>query len=253
MKEESEIRPATDDGEKARGVDRRSVLRGGLTGLTVLGSGVLGSGAAMAGETRPLVLHHDGLRVSVAELFALANEDAEIRQLLLENPSRVILEAILPKGTKAIPAQRLSEANRFLMSVLANDGFRKWAAAYQATLSSTDPRTIDKLAVAQDVAAAFGKYGDTSLTVSLANQTSLDAGPQEYDKEVEVSVETYIVAVAVLVLVIVLIDFNVENKLTAAEGRMTPAELRSIADQLVNQAKQKHTAGRLADPRASIP
>ena len=252
MKEESELRSVTDPEEEAKGgVDRRALIRGGLTGLTVLGSGALGSAVASAAERKPLVLHHDGLRVSVAELFALANEDAEVRQLLLENPSRVILEAIVPGGAGEIPAQRLSEANRFLMSVLANDEFREWAASYQAKLSA-NPKNVDRIAVAQDMAAAFGRYGDTSLTVSLANQAAFDKGATALKPNVEVTVETYIAVAFVLILVLVLIDFNV-NDPTGFDKQISPAELRSIADQLINQAKQKHAAGELADPRATIP
>ena len=237
----------------AKEFDRRSLLRGSVAGLTVLSAGAAG-GQALAAEGAPLVLKHDNLRDSVASLFELMNEDSSLRQTFINNPSQVVLGSILPKNVDMPSPQRVSEANRFLFSLLANDEFRDWARNYQGHLNEQmasgrlKPENVDKMKLAQDMAEAFGRYGDTSLLVSLGNQAALPDSPA---LNVEVTIETYIAIAAVIFLIIFAIDITPFNSGEYTDRRLNSAEIRGIADQLVNQAKQKRRAGELADPSST--
>lgn len=249
-------RPAAQEEEASTEMDRRLLLRGSLAGLTALGIGSAGGTALAATGSEPLVLKHDNLRGSVAALFGELNDNGGLRKIFVKDPSKVVLSAILPKGMEMPTKQRLSEANRFLFSLLANPDFRQWAEDYQAKLNAglRDGRfkveDVDKLSVAQDMAAAFGKYGDTSLMVSLANQAALpDKALRRID--VEVTVEVYIAVVAVIFLIIFAIDITPVTSDEYFDKRLSPAEIRSIADQLVNQARMKQQSGRLADAKAT--
>lgn len=237
-------------------MDRRSLLQGSLIGLTALGVGSAGGSALAATGDGPLVLKHENLRGSVAALFGELNDNRGLQKIFIKNPSKVVLSAILPKGMEMPTGQRLSEANRFLFSLLANDDFRDWAQNYQEKLNA-DLRSgkmkaedVDKLSLAQDMAAAFGRYGDTSLMVSLANQAALPDKAMRDVIDVEVYVEVYIAVAAVIFLILFAIDITPVTADEYFDKRLSPAEIRSIADQLVNQAKLKQQAGSLADARA---
>ncbi len=252
-----------DSKQKAReaevdtGMDRRSLLRGSVVGLTALGVGSAGGKALAATGSEPLVLKHEDLRGSVAGLFGELNGSQRLQKIFINDPSRVVLSAILPKGAGMPSDQRLSEANRFLFSLLANGDFRDWAREYQEKLNeglrsgALNPKDIDKGTLAQDLVEAFGRYGDPSLITALGNQAMLPDKDELEQHGVEVAISIYILVVSVIVLVIVAIDLTPLTSDEYADKRLSPAEIRSLADQLVNQAKRRQQAGSLADPRAT--
>ena len=236
-------------------IDRRQMVRGGVVGLAALLAG--GAGKSLA-SNKPLVLKHDNLRTSVADLFSVMRGDAKVRQTFISNPTDVILTSILPDYRGQLGGQRVSEANRFLFSLLANGEFRGWAAEYQHQINQDlaagrlTADNLDRSKVVTDMAQAMARYGDEPLMVSML-QYPASKREDTIEPNVEVTVETYIAVAFVLVLVLVLIDFNVNDPGdTAVKAKVSPATMRSIADHLTRHAERLKANGRLSDPDATI-
>lgn len=244
-----------------QGIDRRQVFRGGVAGLAALMAGKAGKAFA-AGGRQPLVLEHDGLRTSVADLFAVMRGDAKVRQLFVSNPTDVILTSILPDYQGKLSDQRVSEANRFLFSLLANDDFRGWAGKYQAKINADIAAgritvdTLDRGTVVQDMAKAMARHGDEPMMVAMLNRPgnkASDGLSTEVELNVEVTIETYIAVAAVLILVLVLIDFNVNDPADKAlQTKVSASQMRSLADHLTRHAQRLKASGQLSDPSAPI-
>jgi hypothetical protein len=255
-----ETRTAEQDNPR---LNRRDLVRGGLSTLAVATAGAMAGGTAfgMPGGRELLVLKQDGLRGKVANLFALIKSDAEVKRIFINNPSHAVLSAILPKGAE-LPPQRLSESNRFLFSVLANAEFREWLGTYQAKLSErvrageSAREVVNKGRVAQDLAQALARFGDQSTIQSLLERNQLLSQPEDATyvvRAVELYVETYVAVAVVIVLVLFAIDISpVTEGEAAADLKLTPGELRGIADQLIQHAENLKRSGQLSGRVAPI-
>jgi hypothetical protein len=239
--------------EGSGGVSRRSLIQGSVAGLALLSAS--GTSAWPDGACEDLLIFkEDNLRRSMGALFALLRKDDEIRRQFFEDPTRVIIAAILPKGAEMPPEQQISEGNRLLFSLLANDGFRQWASEFQTKLSADIesgllvPGEIDKKVLYEEVAKAFVEYGDKNLIASLAVQP--DKPPVCSVTHVSTCIEISVVVAALLIAVITMIDLT---PIAEPRSRLSPMELRSIADQLVLHAKELDHAGTLRDVSATIP
>src|SRR5262245_33756403 len=101
----------------------------------------------------PLVLGRTRLRQRMAELFQRLDEDEKARRRFIQNPVGLIQERVFQEK---LPAQRASEANRLLFSVLANEAFSGWLETYAAEHRG---KRIDKARFHQDFARALVEFG----------------------------------------------------------------------------------------------
>ena len=157
--------------------------------------------------------------------------------------------------------QKISQSNRLLFSLLTNDGFRQWASGFQAKLSQEvsvgqlGPSEIDKRMLYEEVAKAFVEFGDKNLIASLVpvlpnGVLHDDPGPASVT-HFSTMVETYLVVAIAAVIVLVLTQIDL-TPLTSPVPGVTPREFRSIADQLILQAKNIDRTGTLKDRAALI-
>ena len=161
------------------------------------------------------------------------------------------------------PKQEVSEANRFLFSLLSNDGFRQWVSEFQARLAreieagELDPETVDKGMLYEEVARAFIEYGDKNLIASLAMGPGNHGIPPENDDDMcsvthlSTCIESFLVVAIAAIVVLVLTQIDL-TPLTSPSSSLSPRELRGIADQLVLEARKLDREGTLRDPAATI-
>ena len=154
--------------------------------------------------------------------------------------------------------QQLSDANRLIFSVLANDDFRTWVEDFNRTLSErfdlSSPPSLDKVAIRKEVAEALLRHGDKDIVSALLSTPSPSVGclpkcrPSPFSNTNMGDVAVLVVAVVAVHVVTISIDFfgrAVGNRHESVIQESSSANIRAIADQLVQAAKDF----RDADPK----
>lgn len=72
-------------------------------------------------------LPNSDLRKNTELLFQQLESDDEARKAFIVNPTGILSTTLLKR---ALPEQEISDANRVLFAMLANDGFRDWLDNY---------------------------------------------------------------------------------------------------------------------------
>jgi hypothetical protein len=238
-----------------QGVSRRQTLK---TGLTVLSSAVASSffpnsaAAQIATDPGSLVLKQRDLAPKVNRLFEELSKDKNAQRRFIEDPSTMILSRLLPDLHRGASAQRISNANRLLYSVMGNREFLNWARSYQQTLKGK--KEINKAQVMKDLAVAMSKYADPSFFQGLmeddvARRASVD------QSRVNLFVPViFIIIIIVIVVVHTIIALGTDHDLTALDRSATikPTELRSVAQQLEAYASGLMRSGKLTQQHISI-
>lgn len=187
---------------------------------------------------------------ALKRLMKDVNETREVSSRISLDPFGTI-SSYFPETLGKVNMQKVSEANKLVYAVLANDGFRSWAQEYNRSLAAkldlTNPASVDKSAIRKDLAEAILKHGDTNLVYALlGGQTrlgGLTAEDMQARVDAVVSVEVAVVAIAVVAVhvVVTVIDFtpkvpdpNIDLMVAESSG----SEVRAIAEQLMNAAKR---------------
>lgn len=91
-------------------------------------------------------------------------------QLALANPVGTFASGLLDLD---FDLQRISDSNRLMFSLLANDGFRNWAISYQNTIiqqaQSSGNYILDRAQITQDVVNAMVTNADNNILFSLSS------------------------------------------------------------------------------------
>jgi hypothetical protein len=114
------------------------------------------------GKTKgKLVLKREDIKRHTEALFAKLEGDADARQRFIQDPSGHVAAEV---AQQQLPPQRLSDANRVLFAMLANDGFRQWLDDYE---SVRNDKPVTKAQFAADFAEAAARFGDSDLLRAL--------------------------------------------------------------------------------------
>ena len=207
-----------------------------------------------------LLLEYDNLLERIDILFKklITSNDQNYLQVFLTNPIELFEKELIFDNVE-FPLQEISDGNRFLFSVLSNDLFYKWLQDYQNDIidKMKTAKTIipDKNQILQDIAGAMVQFGDKEIAFTFLNAFTQIADrprPRGHGDD-DVAVVT-LVAVAIVVIVvaviapIALISLRI-NPLgsTILPTNISVQQMRSLADQLVAQAKKYKADGKLTD------
>ena len=206
------------------------------------------SGAALAGllpkETRAqlstggnrLVLQDRELAKRANDLFAEVRRDKQKEREFVENPMGVLGARLSPRGLRGVSRQRVTNANRILYALLANDKFLDWLRSYQKELEG---KRLDKGQVLKDLAGAMARYGDPEFF-----QGMLEAEAAAY-----VGPEQIHATDGLFVYEDVAVAHNYAVIVWRGNDLVNPAEMRALTDLLaekaVAKAKEMKAAGAL--------
>ncbi|HSJ62955.1 MAG TPA: hypothetical protein VK922_03505 [Gemmatimonadaceae bacterium] len=115
----------------------------------------------MPASRKGLVLKRTDLRRNTAALFERLDRDPAAREEFIRDPTGKLATHI---ARRRLPRQHLSDANRVLFAMLANDEFRAWLDRYRARPGG---RPVTEATFGRDFAAAVLKYGDSELLRAL--------------------------------------------------------------------------------------
>ncbi|MFB9241939.1 hypothetical protein ACFFXZ_09710 [Massilia antarctica] len=115
---------------------------------------------------KPLVLKKKDLIKNTEQLFERLENDDAARTAFIENPNGVLSGEVLKR---TLPEQKISDANRVLFSMLANDRFREWLDDYEARPQG---QRVTDAQFSKDFADAVVKYGDSDLIRALFQQAA---------------------------------------------------------------------------------
>ena len=198
----------------------------------------------------PLILKRGDLQRDTAALFANLREDASAREQFIKDPARHLSERVIKQQ---LPPQRISDANRVLFTMLANDGFRHWLDEYQANPSG---KQVSQEQFGSDFAKAVLQFGDSDLLNALfkhaadgfglpgINAQQLVTGP---DKTVVTSPATPSTS-----------DKSAKSSSNSNgiqlgdPSLVDPAFFRAVIGQMITHAKELKAGGKLADVRANV-
>ena len=116
-------------------------------------------------EDQKLVLPLKQLRARTSALFDSLSEDEKARDKFIKNPA----EAISQMWGVKLPKQQLTDANRLLFCILANDKIRKWLESYDGAPSG---KKVTDEQFSRDFSDAIAKYGDADLVHAALRQSS---------------------------------------------------------------------------------
>jgi hypothetical protein len=207
----------------------------------------------MADKTaRPkLVLKRQDLRKNTAILFEQLAKDKTAREEFIQNP----VGQVVAKLTKQpLPRQHISDANRVLFAMMANEKFRKWLDEYEAQPGG---KAVTQEQFGRDFAEALLKFGDSDLIRAVFKYASdgfgmpgftdvaqqLITGP---DKSAITSPATPSTSDKTLKS-----SQNFNNKSTGFQFgdafHVDPAFMRSMVEHLITHAQELKKSGKLAD------
>jgi hypothetical protein len=129
--------------------------------------------------SRPLVLKEKDIRKNTEELFEHLGRDERARQDFIKNPTAALSEKIVKHK---LPEQEVSDVNRVLFAMLANDRFRKWLDEYEA---SPGGKKVSEAEFSKDFANAVLQFGDSDLIRALFKQAGDGFGLQGFSKVAE--------------------------------------------------------------------
>lgn len=212
--------------------------RSGEPGITPLGQSVIAGDRPMQ-----LVLKDLDLVAKTDAFYADLKSDASLQDAFINDPTRVMTQNLLPGGIAySIPQQQISNANRLLYSIVANDGFRAWARSYQAELEKEGK--FDKAQIEKDFAAAVVRYGDSALVQSLMES---DNKLKVHGPRMDV-VYVYDIAIAIeIVLVLVIVFVGVFGIPMHARFTYKSGDLRLLVERMVARGKELQDSGALEE------
>jgi hypothetical protein len=204
-------------------------------------------------NAKRLVLKRKDLRQNTAALFEELAKDQNARDEFIRNPTGQLVSRVTKQ---TLPAQQISDANRILFAIMANDEFREWLDNYQT------PRSTKKVTEAQfsrDFAEALLKFGDSDLLGALFKYASDGFGLPGFGPVAEQLVIGPDKAVATSPATPSTSDksanssqnFNSNTRQTGLNLgdrlNVDPAFMRAIINNLLAHARELKAAGKLTD------
>jgi len=211
--------------------------------------------------SRPLILKEENLRQNTIALFEELKRDPEARESFIRNPVGQVSANIFQRD---VSPQHLSDANRFLFSMLANDKFRQWLDNYP---SETNGQKVTREQFSRDFAKALIEYGDQNIFISMLKHASDGFGLPAFSpvaqqlvigSEQNVVTETRTTGTGLDTPAHISADAptNVDvhtGSIAFGYGwAVDPAFMRSIVEQVIAHAKDLASAGQLADLSAEL-
>jgi hypothetical protein len=226
---------------EARSYSRRTALGQGLTVLSAYAlTGLLPTEthAELSTGANRLVLQEPDLSRQMNDMFAEIKRDKQKEREFVDNPVGVLGGRLSPRGFQKLSRQRVTNANRTLYALLANDGFLSWLRTYQKASEGT--RQVNKGKVLRDFAGAMARYGDPEFF-----QGMLEEEAAQYVSPLDIRSSDSI-AVAYETLLVV---HHAGIIVWRGNEFINPAEMRGLLDLLsekvVSKAKQQKAAGEL--------
>ncbi|AVG14877.1 hypothetical protein VA599_06445 [Chromobacterium sp. TRC.1.1.SA] len=200
-------------------------------------------------RSAPLVLPAAQLRNNAQALFAQLDKDPAARAEFIRNPTGVLTAKV---SQRQLPAQQVSDVNRLLFSMLANDGFRQWMDDYPASPAG---KPVSEEQFSKDFAAAVLKYADADLIRAMFKLASDGFGLPGFGN----SAEQLLIGPEKSVATPPATPSTSDQTLRSSQnfngfasglpfgfgGVADAALLRTVIGQLVDQAKQMQAAGQL--------
>jgi len=202
--------------------------------------------------SRPLILKEENLRQNTIALFEELKRDPEARESFIRNPVGQVSANIFQRD---VSPQHLSDANRFLFSMLANDKFRQWLDNYP---SETNGQKVTREQFSRDFAKALIEYGDQNIFISMLKHASDGFGLPAFSPVAQQLVTGPDKSTATSPATPSTSDqtaHSSSNANSVAFGygwAVDPAFMRSIVEQVIAHAKDLASAGQLADLSAEL-
>lgn len=185
----------------------------------------------------------------IGRMLSSLESKSSVDELSL-NPTGVISKHF-PELTGKLSADKMSDANRLIFSIMANDSFRNWASDYQEKLrvdfSLKGAKSLDKDKVKKDFAKAILESGDEDIVYALLNQQHRPDGFTTMDMQAGgdsvVTVENVVAVAVVVALVVVVTQIDITPKVPPTDPSISllsenaGADLRAISEQIVKTAK----------------
>lgn len=196
----------------------------------------------------PLLLNIRKLRANAINLFEELQENEELAQEFIENPTEIVANRI---AQQKIPIQQASEANRLLFSLLANDEMREWLESYPEENAG---KRVSKSQFAADFAQAVARIGDKNIHISLLNNAALGYGiPGLTDIAYQIIINNSAgSAVATPVSEAQEAKSSQNFNGFPSGGNITPAIMRMITERMIEYAIQLRDSGVLANLNQQI-
>lgn len=210
--------------------------------------GKKGGGKRIGKKPEPLVLKKGDLRKNTAALFEKLESDEKLRDRFIQNPVQMLSERVFKQK---VPRQTVSESNRFLFSILANERFLDWLAKWKA---ENRDRKLEKNEFNRAIAGALIEFGDENLGASVV--ASNLAGVRLFGANETQCVCNNPAGTATCTPV----DTPSSAKSSSNHDGfgfgdprdVDPQLVRAITDQLIERAKQLSEEGALADMQQVI-
>lgn len=210
----------------------------------------------MATTRKPLVLKKEDLRRNTAALFSKLEKDPAERERFIHDPTGQLSEKVVKQK---LEGQVISDANRVLFAMLANDQFREWLDAYKARPKG---KKVTHEQFSRDFCDAVLKFGDSDLLRAVVKQAGDGSGLPAFSKVAQQLFTGPEKSTVTSPATPSTSDKsanssqNFNNKQTGIQlGDTTlvdPALLRAVIGQLMAYAQELKAAGKLADVGATI-
>jgi hypothetical protein len=207
-----------------------------------------------ASPSQGLLLKVPGLQKKTSALFKELEGSSKLKKSFIQNPSGVLSPKLLGKK---VSKQQVSDANRLLFSILANDKFLNWVDSYA---TENRGKKVSKEQFSRDFADAVLKFGDQNILGSLIQSASRGGIPGLGGEVFQQLIINNAAGQAIATPVNQ--PSTSDQTLRSSQnfngigfGDLTvinPAVMRAITEQLVDRAKELSRAGTLADLNAEI-
>lgn len=197
-----------------------------------------------------LVLKRPDFRKNTAALFADLEKNPREREEFIRNPAGKLASRVTGER---LPEQRVSDANRVLFAMMANDEFRKWLDTYDA---SPKGQRVSDQQFARDFASAVLRFGDSDLLRALFKHASdgfgiPGMGGPSAQQLVTGPEKTFITSPATPSSSSAKVEssqnFNHSGFHFGDTRLVDPAVMRAVVEQLLTHARDLKARGVLAD------
>lgn len=189
-----------------------------------------------------LEIKQKDLQKNLLNLFTEMQKDKKLMNSFIHNPTEHIANVVM---RKKLPRQQVSEANRLLFSLIANDDMVEWLNTYKGHEREGE---MDKKQFAVDFAREIGRLGDENILISLVSNAVQGygiPGMGEIAYQCVCNETTNKNSCACTPVA--------KNQLPIPDGIMVrPEMLRALAEHLISYAKDLSREGKLSDLAAAI-
>ena len=201
-------------------------------------------------NTGSLVLKRADLQRNTEALFTTLKEDNDARERFILDPTGHVAAEVVRHD---LPPQRLSDANRVLFAMMANDGFRQWLDEYKSVRNG---KAVTQQEFAGDFANAVVRFGDSDLLRALFKHAADGFGiPGINAEQLVIGPEKALVTPAATPSTSDKTAHSSSNANAVQWGdvtRVDPAFMRAVIAQVIEYAKGLQAAGKLADVGAIV-